>query len=69
MKSILALLTSKNLLYSILPILCLSISLAGFTNRTFYVPRSQGANIARDDVGWSHLLIYQQWMNFMALLP
>jgi len=46
----------KKLVVLILPILCMPCGIQAFTNRTFYVPRSQGTNIVRDDVGWSTLV-------------
>lgn len=54
MKHLLSINTSKkNLLYCVISLLfTVSDLTAFFTSRTCYVPRSQGTNIVRDDVGW-----------------
>jgi len=43
-------------IYVILCIGCAHQKLIAFTNQTFYVPRSQGTQVVRDQVGWETLI-------------
>jgi hypothetical protein len=46
----------KGVLYAVVALGLWVPTLHGFTSKTFYCPRSQGANAARDLVGWQTLI-------------
>ncbi|MDR3550207.1 MAG: hypothetical protein P4L31_02245 [Candidatus Babeliales bacterium] len=56
MKHLRSIVLPKKLFFIVAPIAFICSSSMGFTNKTFYCPRSQGTTTVRDEVGWESLI-------------